>query len=124
MKKKTIYILFTILAIVIVYAILFIDFKTNVGTLPQKPDIVPDTAIWSGGLDGGYWFDFIEYNKNTKEYTFVIYEQTNGTVELNGKFVQKNNCANLPIDSKILEKINFFANDKIVLDDCTLIKVD
>lgn len=123
MKKITYYIIITLIIVVSLFFILTITVETNVVEPPQKPKNVPETAIWSGGLDGGYWFEFNNYNRKTQEYSFTLYEETAGAIVINDKIIQKDSCIILPVDNRILENINFFANDEIVLDICTLKKV-
>ncbi len=122
MNSKIKYILLLLVFIIVVITVFKIEFN-SFNDYPTRPDKVSKTAIWAGGTDGGYWFDFVDYDKISKEYLIVIFEENKGEVVLDGKFIQKGNCNNLPIDNKILKKINYFANNEIVLDNCILVKV-
>lgn len=123
MKNKIKYIVFLLLFITVFVLV----FKFDVNSTEKhhkRPYNISKTAIWSGGADGGYWFDFIDYNKKTNEYSFIIYDENNGKIILNGKFIKNGNCNSLPIDIEILKKIDYFANDEIVLDECVLLKCE
>lgn len=122
MNTKIKYILFLLIFIIVIIAVIKIEFNSFNG-YRERPAKVPKTAIWAGGVDGGYWFDFVDYDKNSKEYLIIILEEKRGEVILDGKFIQNESCDNLPRDNKILNKINYFANNEIVLDNCILIKV-
>lgn len=123
MSPKIKHFLFLFIFTAVILVIIKIEFKSfNVNS--ERPDKVPKTAVWSGGVDGGYWFDFVNYNKKNKVYSIIIFEEINGEVVLNGKFIQKGSCDKLPLDKKILKMINYFANNEIVLSNCILIKAE
>lgn len=123
MNPKIKHILFLFVFITAILVIIKIEFK-SFNDNSERPDKVPKTAVWSGGVDGGYWFDFVNYNKKNKVYSIIIFEEIKGEVVLNGKFIQKGSCDKLPLDKKILKMINYFANNEIVLSNCILIKVE
>lgn len=52
---------------------------------PERPEAVPETAIWIGGADGGV---FIEVSETDKEnlYTGSVYHDHNGDVWYQGEF--------------------------------------
>lgn len=33
--------------------------------VPDRPDTVPVSAVWYGGCDGGYWYEFVENRQDT-----------------------------------------------------------
>lgn len=123
MNSKIKYILFLSVFIIIILTVFKIEFN-SFNNYPERPEKVSKTAIWAGGADGGYWFDLVNYDKKNKVYLITIFEEKKGEVVLDGKFIQKDSCDNLTKDNKILKKINYFANNEIVLDNCILIKVE
>lgn len=64
------------------------DFEAIVN-VPKRPNSVPKTAIWSGGNDGGYWFEYKNYNKETNEFNIVIYNDISGKILIKSNFVLK-----------------------------------
>lgn len=52
---------------------------------PERPPSVPTTAIWSGGPDGGNWFDCD--SKNNSEYNYcTVYADVTGVVLETGHY--------------------------------------
>lgn len=54
---------------------------------PEKPHIVPESAIWNGGCDGGEWIELIEINKD--KYRFRIYQDWSGELKIDADFKSK-----------------------------------
>lgn len=54
---------------------------------PKKPSNVPVDAVWSGGPDGGHWFDCKKKGDDKFNYNCVIYNDHNGEVIAQGAFV-------------------------------------
>ena len=42
-----------------------------------------------GGNDGGYWFEYKNYNKETNEFNIVIYNDISGKILIKSNFVLK-----------------------------------
>jgi len=52
--------------------------------VPQKHNNIPSSAVWSGGPDGGAWYDCKKIEKF--EYSCTIYNEYTGDVEDKGEF--------------------------------------
>jgi hypothetical protein len=55
---------------------------------PERPGNVPATAIWSGGPDGGNWFD-CDSGKNSEYNNCAVYADVTGVVIESGKYQLK-----------------------------------
>ena len=62
-------------------------------TIPRKPDNVSASAVWSGGPDGGHWFD-CENGGNKFRYKCVIFNDYNGEIITRGSFVLRKSIWN------------------------------
>lgn len=119
MKKIIILVAFLF---IIIFTLFYVDFEAIVN-VPKRPNSVPKTAIWSGGNDGGYWFEYKNYNKETNEFNIVIYNDISGKILIKSNFVLKNDCKSIfPHNDKLLKEINYYANGEIVLiNGCVLV---
>lgn len=70
---------------------------------PERAASIPKEAIWKGGVDGGYWFLFKSYKKESVDV--VIYYE-DGDIAEKGTFKKVGNC-DIASD-KIIESISFF----------------
>lgn len=56
---------------------------------PERPPSVPEAAVWSGGLDGGNWFNCD--SKLDSEYnSCTVYADVTGVVLETGRYQLKN----------------------------------
>jgi len=51
---------------------------------PQKPNKVPNSAVWKGGCDGGNWIELVSVEK--EKIRFRIYRDWNGKLILDADF--------------------------------------
>jgi hypothetical protein len=56
-------------------------------TAPKRPAIVPATAVWAGGSDGGAWLDCTAIEPTSKRYRCTTYEENAGEVWAQGEYV-------------------------------------
>jgi hypothetical protein len=54
-------------------------------TLRERPSSVPQTAIWSGGGDGGAWFD-CKQNSSAHTTDCAIYSDRDGTLLIRARY--------------------------------------
>ncbi len=54
---------------------------------PQKPNKVPNSAVWKGGCDGGNWIELVSVEK--EKIRFRIYRDWNGKLILDADFEYK-----------------------------------
>lgn len=52
---------------------------------PERPKGVPTTAVWSGGMKGGDWFD-CDYDPNRTWNNCTVYADVTGAVIESGRF--------------------------------------
>ncbi len=92
---------------------------------PTRFNNIPESSVWIGGTDGGYWFNIIDIDSINKIYRFRIYNDYNGELVLDANFVKDSVCNNkLPLNKSVLKEIKFFDFDKIVLlNNCMLIMI-
>lgn len=53
---------------------------------PQRPNGVPDSAVWGGGADGGSWLDCTPADR-PQSYMCSIYWDTDGSLWARGTYV-------------------------------------
>ena len=58
--------------------------KTSTYSEQDRPDNVPESAIWSGGPDGGEWIEFVE--RHGGMYRYRIYRDCDGSLLLDADF--------------------------------------
>lgn len=46
---------------------------------PDKVNGIPQSAIWHGGCDGGYWFEMVE-RESLNKFHFKIYNDVTGNL--------------------------------------------
>lgn len=56
-------------------------------TIPNRPTDVPISAIWSGGQDGGYWYELV--NIKDSIYRFRVYSDYDGELCLDADYKLK-----------------------------------
>jgi hypothetical protein len=117
MKNKVKYILGLITIVVIVtFGIYFWLLSGNNTEPPERLTNIPETAIWKGGADGGYWYDIVNIDNAKKSYRFRIYDDYEGGLVLDADFIKNASCDDsYSLDRNILEKVNYFNFDKIVM---------
>jgi hypothetical protein len=66
---------------------------------PEKPDKVPQSAVWKGGCDGGHWMELVEIKDN--KYRFRIYRDWDGELALDADFIfSGSECKNNKLSMK------------------------
>ena len=92
---------------------------------PKRLDSIPESTTWIGGVDEGFWFEIIEIDSKERVYRFKIYNDYNGELVLDAKFIKDSACDNeYPLNKSVLNKISHFEFDKIeMIDNCKLILI-
>ncbi len=84
--KKT-FITLTVLLSVFIVLIIFnppeIIIDSNV-TSPRKPELVPSSALWAGGVDGGNFILVEKYKDEDRLFFARIYNDFTGEIEYEG----------------------------------------
>jgi hypothetical protein len=114
MKKTSFKIIIISILLIILYIFFCLDFDMKEVRL-ERPKTVPKSAVWAGGIDGGYWFDLVEFEMKPKEFKFIIYNESTGDIYLQDSFVITDNCKKIPLNILVLDEINYYANSQIVL---------
>lgn len=86
MMKRILIILISLLTIFIFLVILNppeIIVESNI-TSPKKPESVPNTALWAGGIDGGNFIFVKAYKDEEKLFFAQIYNDFTGEIEYEG----------------------------------------
>lgn len=89
---------------------------------PERNEKVPETAVWSGGCGGGYWFEQVGYTKSNNRYRIRIYNDFDGNLELDAEFGASDTCKKSVDDEIIVSKISVYNGEQIILkgDYCNL----
>jgi hypothetical protein len=81
---------------------------------PDRVGIIPQSAFWVGGIDGGQWYLVESINTTDKAIHFKIYNDYNGDLITDKIF--KLHCDNLEVKwDNIRDQINAFDGQKIFL---------
>lgn len=124
MKSRYKIIIFSFLIIIMLIGYLSeVDFYNEDSNF-VKPKSIPESAVWRGGTDGGYWFEFLGYDITEGIYHIKIYDERTGELIVNGKFKVSDKCRGISVNDTLLQSINYYANDEIVLNTCSLYLVE
>lgn len=114
-----------------IFGFVFYKWSTNsspcIPETPKRLGMVPTSAEWIGGCDGGKWFNIIEINSDENRYKIAIYYDYSGELITEKDFYKESNCTKeylLKKDllSDILDYDFFEIHMKI--KDCHLLPVD
>ena len=77
---------FTVMAIL---AVSMLAFCTNKRTPPLRPSQVPQSAVWSGGAEGGAWYDCsVDLERNIN--VCAVYSEADGKLAFKASYRLKN----------------------------------
>ena len=54
---------------------------------PKRPAVVPPTAVWAGGSDGGAWLECVPVGSISTRYRCTTYNEDTGAVWAQGEYV-------------------------------------
>jgi hypothetical protein len=74
-------------AIILIFVIFMCSCNNSVNK--NRPENIPENAIWKGGSDGGCWLA-IEVTNESILQAIIYYE--NGELWTKGEFIKKGNC--------------------------------
>jgi hypothetical protein len=121
MKKNSV---ITILSLCVL--LFFIKcFSSNVAESPDKPKSVPNSAVWKGDFDEGFWIDLINSDTLNDKFRFKVYNDYNGELVFDGVFILSPSCLCNFNKKKILNNILFFEfreQYKLVINDSCFLK--
>ena len=123
MKKKTNRV-FGLVGIALLLGVGFYIWLITGGGNPNPTRFynIPKSAVWIGGVDGGFWFNVVDIDSIKKTYRFKIYNDYNGELVMDADFVKDSICNNeYPLSKEVLKEIMLFEFDKIeMLNNCKL----
>ena len=109
-----------LLLIVIAFFLLKYVFNTKDAVAPERPKLVPETAVWKGDFDEGFWISFVDTIGYSTQYRFKIFRDYNGELAFDGLFKPVSKCPNFANKEQLLNHIKFFDFTKgyrLVIDD-------
>ena len=129
MKIKLLRLLLYPVAVVIICIILlFIWLIIPYDRVWEKPENVPDSAVWVGGCDGGNWIELVDFKEDT--IRFRLYADWNGELILDADFVYQKKDDTRLTKANWDKYLNYFDGEvictQIIRDDnryCLLIPV-
>ena len=68
--------------------LIYLPIGCTITSDPDRPQNVPASAVWSGGPDGGNWFD-CDSEKNSAYNNCTVYADVTGAVIETGKYQLK-----------------------------------
>lgn len=71
--------------VIIILVIIVMQFYKPKAEQPERPNNVPTTAIWDGGVDGGNWIDCQLVDSLQNIFYCTVYEDFNGEILFKGK---------------------------------------
>lgn len=116
MKK----IFFSVVGVLIAFFLLKYVFNTKDAVAPKRPKLVPETAVWKGDFDEGFWISLEDSIGYSTQYRFKIFRDYNGELAFDGLFKPASQCPNFTNGEQILNHIKFFDFTKgyrLVIDD-------
>lgn len=114
MKKVIIIVLISLIAITGLWYFLKLGSQWPCDP-PEKPNNVPEEAVWKGGCDGGNWIELISISSS--KYRFRIYRDWDGTLELDADF-EPVLCEKINLtESNWSQSITGYLNEKINIQD-------
>lgn len=83
---------------------------------PDRLPSIPEKAVWSGGVDGGNWFELSRVlSKNT--FKIKIYNDFSGGLIADNIFVLNPDCTVTEVDSiTLIKSFDFYDGERILLD--------
>ncbi|MFT3751292.1 MAG: hypothetical protein QM768_23475 [Agriterribacter sp.] len=113
MKRKTIFIFFSVLIILFLAAYFYLG--KPVIKPPERLSNIPRQAEWVGGADGGNWYQITKVISKDA-FKIKIYNEGTGELEIDTTFILNPECSFKEIDSATLVKsINGYDGTKIGL---------
>ncbi len=72
---------------------------SNQPKVPPRPNGVPESAVWAGGVDGGAFVD-CRYNPTTRLDSCTVYNDGTGEVWMKGTYRLHGTDHGIPLSSK------------------------
>ena len=121
-RNKKIVLLVTVLVVLSILIFwLYIRIPNKIE--PERLTSIPKSAVWNGGVDGGFWFDFVSEQIDSNKVRLRIYNDYNGTLILDADFTSEN--CKVPKGKTVLDSINYFEFKKVILlNGCELTAVN
>lgn len=83
---------------------------------PDRFNGIPESAVWTGGSDGGSWIQIIQ-TLSSNVYKIRIYNENTGEIEVDAPFLVDSMCHSFNIDSlKIITSLNGYDGKRIFLN--------
>ena len=79
--------MYVVLGVIVLAVILYFSVSIKMGggcPPPEKPNVVPKSAAWVGGCDGGNWIELVSIEQ--EKVRFRIYRDWNGDLILDADF--------------------------------------
>lgn len=115
MKKRIILSLLLVVGVIFLSVILLNNLMKLPCDPPKRSENVPKTAIWSGGCDGGHWFEQVGRISVNNRYRIRIYNDYDGNLELDAEFGASDTCKKVVKDEIIVNKILVYNGEQIIL---------
>lgn len=121
MKKTLIGIGFIIVIFILFKSILFFV-NQPCNEAPEKIEIIPDDAFWSGDCDEGYWFYIVNIEHKTSKTRIKIYNDYNGELAIDANFHIPYDCQMLLNRTQLKKNIVTYEGKVIItkLKNCML----
>ncbi|PUZ19711.1 hypothetical protein GA0116948_1355 [Chitinophaga costaii] len=104
----------------IVFFLLKYVFNTKNAVAPERPKSVPETAVWKGDFDEGFWIFLADTIGDSGQYRFKIFRDYNGELAFDGLFKSASQCSKFSNREQLLNHIKLFDFTKgyrLVIDD-------
>lgn len=90
---------------------LYLVFRPMQITVPAKPALVPNTAHWLGGVDGGAWIACQVLSPSTVSCEF--FADVTGVRVDKAIFVSPPKSKNLVVDDEFYDSLSYFDGERI-----------
>ena len=127
-KKLTKYLIVLLILIVSAFVSLFIGIKwvdanCDDNIFPEKLSNIPELSFWRGTCKEGFWFNFVEFDKNINSIRIRIYNDYDGALVYDANYMPDSSCCiSLFEINSLAKQIWAFDGNNILLknDSCTL----
>ena len=70
--------------VIVILLIIVIQYYKPRAEQPERPESVPASAVWDGGVDGGNWIDCQLIDSLSSVFDCTVYEDFNGEILFKG----------------------------------------
>lgn len=102
------------IAVLIIGLVLFFVIMNNKIEQPERPENVPTSAVWDGGVDGGNWIACNNVDSTNNLFFCKVYEDYSGKMIYQGKMKLEGEITS---EKKLIKLLGIYSGNEIYLKD-------